>query len=178
MQDWTIEDIMGGRRSETDRPRPPSPLDPVDEQATAADGELPSWAAQAMADSGISTQHMDRAEVIRVAQQVQADDRFRDLLRGAIAAVEAAPPRSPTVTQPGTAAPATTGDAATADLGEGMIRWAAEADRGGVKQEIGEIDRREKGRVERSEDHRNDQEAEHHGKHSHVARPDAVHEPA
>ena len=132
-QEWTIEDVMGAQRSPAERPRGPAAAPSVDPQATAAEGELPAWAGQVMQDAGISTEQMDRAEVIQVAQRIQADSAFRDRLQDVIAAVEAAPARAPArdpAAAPGSGPAAAEGPGT--ELGDGVIRWSDSDGRGGI----------------------------------------------
>ncbi len=132
-REWTVEELMGAQRSPAQRTRAPSAAAAVDEQATAADGELPAWAGRAMQEAGISTEQMDRAEVIQVAQRIQADSAFRSRLQEVIAAVEAAPARAAArdpAAAPGSGPAAAEGPGT--DLGDGAIRWSDSDGRGGI----------------------------------------------
>ena len=132
-KEWTVEELMGAQRSPAQRTRAPSAAAAVDEQATAADGELPAWAGRAMQEAGISTEQMDRAEVIQVAQRIQADSAFRSRLQEVIAAVEAAPARAAArdpAAAPGSGPAAAEGPGT--DLGDGVIRWSDSDGRGGI----------------------------------------------
>ncbi|TVR31302.1 MAG: hypothetical protein EA404_10215 [Spirochaetaceae bacterium] len=132
-QDWTIEELMGAQRSPAERSTAPSAGLEVDEEATAAEGVLPAWAGQVMQDAGISTEQMDRAEVIQVAGRIQADSAFRARLQDVIAAVEAAPARAPgsdPAAAPGSGPAAADGPGT--DLGDGVIRWSDSDGRGGI----------------------------------------------
>lgn len=132
-QEWTVEELMGAQRSPAERTRGPAAAPSVDPQDTAAEGELPPWAGQVMQEAGISTEQMDRAEVIQVAQRIQADRAFRSRLQEVIAAVEAAPARAPARDPAATAGsgPAAA-DGPGTDLGDGLISWPDSEGRGGV----------------------------------------------
>ncbi len=115
----------------TDRSRPQSEPYDVDPRATAADGDFPDWAGQVMADAGIPTAQMDSGEVIDLAKRVQSDPAFRDRLRGALAAIDAAPAQLPT--GPGTRpTDGTVSDAPATDLSDGSLQWSGADGRGGV----------------------------------------------
>lgn len=120
---------IGG--STTDRARPQSPQYTIDEEATAADVPLPVWAGQVMADAGIPTEQMDRADVIQMAQRIQGDPGIREQLQSALAAIDSAPVRR-------TSGPATqtndgsTADAPATDLSAGSLTWTRAEGRGGV----------------------------------------------
>lgn len=132
MQEWDAASLQGATRSEAPRIATPSPPRDVDEAATAAAGELPAWAGQVMAESGISTAAMDQAQVVSVARRVDSDPRFRSQLQAAIAAVQSAPASRPgTAGSTGGSAPGSTTSTPGTEAGDGMIRWASDA-RGGV----------------------------------------------